>query len=532
MRRRMAVLTSILLASGFATPILAQTETVSGAPDRTAVVIYRDQPVDTAALMARANQPWNSGLDREGLALIVERRVIDLPAGEAVIRFRGVATGIVPQTATLDGLPADVVERNTDFDLLSPGSLLNRSVGEVVRVVRTNPATGEQVVRSAVVRSGATGTVLEIDGRLEALNCSGLTERIIFDRLPEGLNDQPVLSVRTRAPSAGRYTVTLAYLATGLQWSADYVARLNPNGRTLDLTGWITLANFSGTGFSRSPVQVVAGTLNRNADTRPVDPVEVERESRCWPQDTTTSGPSGPTFREDRVAYAAPPMMVGAAMMDEIVVTGSRIRREKLAEQGELGDYKIYTLPEVTDVNARQTKQVRFLEQSGVRFTRLYRHVIDAYDEDEPAAPALLLRLKNDRREGLGVPLPGGGVSLIERQAGHGLLTGQARFNDRGIGLPVELEFGRAMDLTVEHSLEDEREVGKKTRVTVSATVANDKPEAVEIELSPGEYENDGFRIVSSNARSIITDAGLPAWRLRVPAGRSRTLRYTIEWDD
>lgn len=527
------ILAAILLATMAATPATAQVETLSAAPDSTAVVIYRDQPVDTSALMARASQPWSSGLDREGLALIVERRVIDLPAGDAVIRFRGVATGIVPQTATLDGLPADVLERNTDFDLLSPGSLLNRSIGEVVQVVRTNPVTGERVIRPAVVRSGSTGTVLEVDGQLEALGCSGLTERIIFDRLPEGLSDQPVLSVRTRAPTAGRYTVTLAYLATGLQWSADYVARLAPDGGTLDLTGWITLANFSGTGFRQSPVQVVAGTLNRNADTRPVEPVEVMRETRCWPQDTTTSGPFGPTFREDRVAYAAPPMMASAGMVDEIVVTGNRVsRREKLAEQGELGDYKIYTLPELTDVNARQTKQVRFLEQSGVRFTRLYRHQIDSRDEGEAVAPALTLRLKNDKRDGLGVPLPGGGVSLIERQAGHGLLTGQVRFNDRGIGLPVELEFGRAMDLTVEHSLEDQRRINGREHVTIAAVVSNDKPEAVEIELSPAEAGIQGFRIVSSDIRSIVTDAGVPGWRLRVPAGQSRSLRYTLEWDD
>lgn len=526
-------LAAILLATMAATPALAQVETLSAAPGSTAVVIYRDQPVDTSALMARANQPWNSGLDREGLALIVERRVIDLPAGDAVIRFRGVATGIVPQTATLDGLPADVLERNTDFDLLSPGSLLNRSVGEVVRVVRTNPASGERVIRPAIVRSGSTGTVLEVDGRLEALGCSGLTERIIFDRLPEGLSDQPVLSVRTRAPTAGRYTVTLAYLATGLQWSADYVARLAPDGQTLDLTGWITLANFSGTGFSQSPVQVVAGTLNRNADTRPVDPVEVMRETRCWPQDTTTSGPFGPTFREDRVAYAAPPMMAGyASEVDEIVVTGARVRRPVLAEQEELGDYKIYTLPELTDVNARQTKQVRFLEQSGVRFTRLYRQIIYVGDDNPTSAPTLLVRLKNQKQDGLGLPLPGGGVSLIERQGAHGLLTGQARFTDRGIGLPVELEFGRAMDLTVTHALEREQELGDKRRITVTATVANDKPAAVEVELVPAEIRLRGFRIVSSDLRSILTDAGVPAWRLRVPAGQSRTLRYTVEWDD
>lgn len=535
MRLRTTILTAIAALTGLAAPAWAQVESVSAAPERTAVVIYRDRPVDTAALIARSANPWER-LDREGLALIVETRTIDLPAGEAVIRFRGVATGIVPQTATLDGLPAQVVERNTDFDLLSPGSLLQRSVGEVVRVVRTNPETGEQTTKAAVVRSGPSGTVLEIDGRLEALDCSGLTERIIFDRVPEGLGDQPVLSVRTRAPEAGRYTVTLAYLATGLQWSADYVARLNPDGRSLSLTGWITLANFGGTGFRDSPVQVVAGTLNRDAGTVPVDPPEVPTAPRCWPQDTTTVGPmpGGPTD----VVYQASPVY-GSDDLDEIIVTGSRVRRDNtmansplVAVQGELGDYKIYTLPQRTDVSARQTKQVRFLEQDSVRFTRIYRERISLGVETEAHAPRLLLRLRNRTRDGLGMPLPGGGVALMETQAGRTLFTGQSHFEDRGIGLPVELEFGAAMDLTVSHTMERTNPNSDRIpRFTVTAEIRNDKPEAVEIEIAPAEFAYRGFRIVSSDAPPVITEGGYPAWRLRVPPGGGvRILTYTFEF--
>ncbi|MDP3657503.1 MAG: hypothetical protein Q8R45_11120 [Brevundimonas sp.] len=532
MRLRTTILTAIAALTGLAAPAWAQVESVSAAPERTAVVIYRDRPVDTAALIARSANPWER-LDREGLALIVETRTIDLPAGEAVIRFRGVATGIVPQTATLDGLPAQVVERNTDFDLLSPGSLLQHSVGEVVRVVRTNPETGEQTTKAAIVRSGPSGTVLEIDGRLEALDCSGLTERIIFDRVPEGLGDQPVLSVRTRAPEAGRYTVTLAYLATGLQWSADYVARLNPDGRSLSLTGWITLANFGGTGFRDSPVQVVAGTLNRDADTVPVDPPEVPTAPRCWPQDTTTAGAVGTVVDYLATVPAMSNSLVDDVELNEVIVTGSRIRREDLlAEQGELGDYKIYTLPERTDVSARQTKQVRFLEQDSVRFTRIYRERISVGVETEAHAPRLLLRLRNRTRDGLGMPLPGGGVALMETQAGRTLFTGQSHFEDRGIGLPVELEFGAAMDLTVSHTMERTNpNADRIPRFTVTAEIRNDKPEAVEIEIAPAEFAYRGFRIVSSDAPPVITEGGYPAWRLRVPPGGGvRTLTYTFEF--
>jgi len=527
--------------AAIAAPVRAQVETVSPGAERTTVVIYRDRPVDTSRLIERSSDPYER-LDREGLALIVETRTIDLPAGEAVIRLRGVATGIIPQTATLEGLPAHVVERNTDFDLLSPGSLLERSVGEVVRVLRTNPATGERIEKVAIIRSGPMGTVLEIEGRLEALGCSGLTERIVFDRVPEGLSDQPVLSIRTRAETAGRHTVTLAYLATGLQWSADYVATLDPDGRSLVLTGWITLANFGGSSFAGAPVQVVAGNLNRDEDSVPVEAAEVARAPVCWPMDTTTGAPPLITVSREEllgtgqatvIDYLATVPAMSNSLVEEVVVTGSRVVR-----LGELGDYKIYSLPEPTDVNARQTKQVRFLEQDDVRFTRTYAVDIDVADDDDPQQPVLLLRLRNEEAAGLGLPLPGGGVSLMETQAGQTLFAGQARFEDKGVGLPVELYFGEAMGLTVEQETLEEEEIAatddgyRRMRAVVAVTVSNDKPGPVEVEVRPQEWRYRGFRILRSSLRSVIAEGGYPVWLLRIPAGASEVLTYTIEYED
>lgn len=538
MRRSPVTAALVVLAAPvavLAAPAWAQVEVASPRAERTSVVIYRDAPVDTARLIERAADPYDAqALRAEGLALIVETRTLDLPAGETVIRFHGVASGIAPQTALVEGLPGGTVERNADFDLLTPGSLLTRSAGERVRVARVNRQTGEETLVPALLRASAEGPVLEIDGRFEVLDCQGLTQRILFDRVPEGLSDQPTLSVRTRTPTAGRYTVNLAYLATGLQWSADYVARLNPDGRTLNLTGWITLANFSGSGFTDAPVQVVAGNLNRDDDTRPVEPVLDPGRRSCWPTDTTTR--SAPRLSPIQpMAYPAPMAMRAAAgfgaatEVEEVVVTGSRI----IARLSNLGDYKIYTLPEPTDVNARQTKQVRFLEQDDVRFTRIYRHIIHTDDEDQSQTPMLLLRLRNETRDGLGVPMPGGGVSLFETQGTSRLLTGQTSFRDKGVGLPIELEFGGAMDLTVEHKVLEESSTGEdenqRTRSEVEVVVTNDKPVAIEIEVAPEEYSRRGFRILRSSARSVITDGGYPAWRLRVPAGSSRTLRYTIE---
>lgn len=532
MRRLLAITTALSLLAPSA---WGQTESVSARPDGATVVIYRDRPVDTVALMEQSRQPW-SQLDRQGLALIVETRTVDLPAGEGIIRFRGLATGVVPQSAVLEGLPAHVVERNADFDLLSPSSLMEKSVGEVVRVVRTNPATGEQVEKAAVIRAGAQGVVLEIDGRFEALDCSGLTERVVFDRVPEGLGDQPTLSVRTRAERAGRHTVTLAYLTTGLQWSADYVARLDPSDGTLDLTGWVTLANFGGTGFPDAPVQVVAGTLRKDAGTTPVEPLVRYQQNQCWPQGTTTFG-SGqfagyggappPPPPPPPPAPSAPMLrMVANEALDEVVVTGSRIAR-----QGELGDYKIYTLPEPTTVAARQTKQVRFLERDGVAYERVYRAgVLNADEESRPTG--VVLKLRNEERAGLGVALPGGSVAVMQPDgAGGVLLAGQDRFEDKGVGLPVRLNFGQSADVRVQTRLvkTDSSRRGAVTtqRSEIETTVTNARSEDVTVELVADAAMQRGFRIRSQSARSRVDDTGYPVWTLSVPANGAATLKAT-----
>lgn len=528
MRRLLAITTALTLLAPSA---WAQTESVSARPDGATVVIYRDQPVDTVQLMERSRQSW-SRLDREGLALIIETRTVDLPAGEGIIRFRGLATGVVPQSAVLEGLPAHVVEQNADFDLLTPAALMEKSAGEVVRVVRTNPATGEQVEKAAVIRSGAQGTVLEIDGRFEALDCSGQTERVIFDRIPEGLGDQPVLSVRTRAERAGRHTVTLAYLTTGLQWSADYVARLDPTDGTLDLTGWLTLANFGGTGFPDAPVQVVAGTLRKDEGTVPVEPLIRYQQNQCWPQGTTTFGsgesygipPPPPPAPPPPPMMAAPVAEMARMAKDEIVVTGNRVAR-----QGELGDYKIYTLPEPTTVAARQTKQVRFLEREGVAYERIYRaNVLN--DDDESRSTAIVMKLRNEEAAGLGVALPGGSVAVMQPDgAGGVLLAGQDRFVDKGVGLPVRLSFGESPDVRVQTRLvkSDSSTRGAVTtqRSEVETTVTNARSEPVTVELVADEAMSRGFRIRSQSIRSRIDDTGYPVWTLSVPANGAATLK-------
>lgn len=541
MRLLGAALAGSVGLSALTLPAYGQTiESVSAEPDSVAVVVYRDRPVDTAALMQRSRQPW-SQLDRQGLALIIEKRTVDVPRGQGIIRFQGLGTGIVPHSAMIEGLPADVLEQNADYELISPASLLEKSVGQTVTVVRTNASTGDLVEEAAILRAGSSGAVLQIGDRYEALDCSGLTKRIVFDEVPAGLGATPTLSVKTRAEEAGRYTVTLAYLATGLQWSADYVARMSTDGRTLDLQGWITLANFGGTSFADAPVVVVAGDLARESDTRPVQVRTRNNRVNCWPQMRTDQIQR--LYRaEDRREYEGPPMALPAPprlqvreAVDDIVVTANRVK----AELEELGDYKAYVLPHLTTVAARQTKQVLFLDQEAVPV----RHIraLNLSETGEGFEPAnVILLMRNRAEDGMGLPVPGGAANVMLADQGDGMMWGgQVSFEDTPAGLPLRLTLGQDELLTYQviQTLDDSRGRKKRRkavegyRVTVKNTAVEDA--AVEIDVPFYVAQNRGFRIERESLRSHIDrDRGVRVWTIDLPAGDERTFDVRWSYDD
>jgi hypothetical protein len=169
-----------------ATPAGAQQVVTSAAPDRVAVTLYRDPHRNAEEGM---NPQWLNGF-----ALVSETRQVTLPAGEAELRFEGVAGGIVPQSAIVAGLPDGIVERNRDAYLLSPESLLDRSLGRRVHLRRTAPATGAVTEEDAVIRTGADGAVvLQTAAGFEALRCTGLPETPVYEGVPSGLSARPTL---------------------------------------------------------------------------------------------------------------------------------------------------------------------------------------------------------------------------------------------------------------------------------------------------------------------------------------------------
>jgi hypothetical protein len=524
-RRRLGLALLLLAASAAAE---AQALVVSPRPEAIAVTVYRNAQRG----YQRLDPDWI-----EGFALVTETRTVRLPAGDSVVRFEGVSDGIIPASAIALGLPGEPGEKNRDARLISASTLVEAALGRRVRVRRTDRKTGRVTEAEAVIRSGPGGIVLQTREGFEALRCTGLPETIVYDGVPAGLTARPTLAIATHSPAATVATVRLSYLATGFDWEASYVARVAPDGRTLDLFAWLTLANGNDESFAEARTMAVAGKPNAKEEEAQ-DSAAGGIELKCWPQGRTHEIPE--TVRKPEIIND----LAEAGEGQSIVVTGSRIARPNLvsstpvtviATQEELGDLKLYRIPIPVTVAAHSQKQVALLVRSAVPFERGYTAYVRT--DDRLAEPSvrpvnMLLRMKNRSEKGLGLPLPQGQLAMFEPARGQPILVGETVIGDSAVGQDVEVEIGQSPDVLIAHRIiRDEDEDDDEDRRY------NPKPQLHELELTNARAVPVTVEVVipayvpwevTKPSRKLGVKNGHRLWLARVPANGTARLTFTL----
>ncbi len=485
----------------------------------------------------------------DNLALITEVRTVTLPKGGSVIAFEGVSDLIIPQSMILREFSGMTLERDFDYSLLSKTTLFENAVGESVFLTRFDEASGAVVKQEAQIISARrdTGVVMRVEGKIETLSCSGLTERVSFGPKHKGargnLSAKPVMSVRVRTEQAGEQEVVVSYLTSGLGWRADYRVDLKgtiedtPVGtRAASLLAWLTLTNDTAKDYSDVPLAIIAGDLNRDRDTRAVAVPQPYMQAQCYPIGNTKRGVFGVANRilNQKVEYrksaaygAAAPMMEMSMMSDEIVVTGSKART---ATEENVGDYKLYRVPGLVSVKPYQTKQIAFLDEDSVEIARYFKaEVHGAQDNPNPTPLTLAYSLNNEREGGLARSLPKGTFRIFDKRAnGKTVYLGESRIDNLAVDEEVELVTGRSMSVQMKTAGRGSRNL--KSKFLASHSVFNALGEAVRVKLINRDERLLGD-VITVESTTRDPDEIIPTWWFDVRPEAVGELTYGVKFE-
>jgi hypothetical protein len=461
---RQAWITAGLASLGVAGPVSAQQ---ASADKRLALTIYNSD-----------------------LALVEHVRPVTVAAGRQRLEFPGVSAQILSQTVSFAGSGLSVIEQNFDYDLLTPEKLMEKAVGSRVRIVRTNPGTGEEAEETAEVLSTVGGVVLKIGERIEVLREDGIPARVIFDEVPPNLRANPTLSILADAAAPVNGDVTLAYLTRGLSWNADYVAVFEEAAGNVSMQGWITLTNNSGTSFANANARLVAGDIN-----------VVGSEAEWW-------------------------------RMYDIRRNNANVRAAGVESSAreQLADYYVYPLAEATTIANNQTKQVSFLSAERVRASRGYEQTFYSFfSQDEPVPAEVRVRFSNSRSGGLGDQLPSGVVRVYARDArGQPQFVGEDRIGHTSAGSDLALKIGDAFDVTIQPTLKQTtRSSRRATDYDMSYLVRNARSQPITVTIRQDSLWRFN-EVIAQSLEGRRTDADSFAWDVPVPANGETELTFTV----
>ena len=483
----------LVAALALAGPVLAQSSEESAQGDVSVTIYNNDQ------------------------ALVQDIRRLDIASGRSRIEFPDVSARIRPETLSFAASGAAIIEQNFDFDLLTPAKMMEKAIGQTVTLIRTNPATGAETRERAKVLSTAGGVVIQIGDRIEVLRDDGLPVRVVFDRVPPNLRARPTLSVNVLSSRSGTRPASIRYLTPGLGWNADYVALYDEGDGTIDMQGWVTLTNNTGTTFHNANTLLVAGSpssANSYNNRRNV------RSNRSLSRPGTET-----------------------------------------ADREQLGDFYLYPIAGRTTIANAQTKQVSFLDVQGVKARKVYTRTVGWMQSDSDAQNAKSsIAFSSSREGGLGDALPAGTVRFYQRDSqGSPQFIGENGIGHTPMGSELSLVTGDAFDVFVQAEVEkrdritlDEWETYKRWQVyedgeivrqgtaqypkiayrtTMRYTFTNAKSTPVDVELIQGGLDRGwwarDFRVTSEDVKGEQLNFSTRKYVVTVPANGERVVRVT-----
>ena len=357
------------------------------------------------------------------------------------------------------------------------------------------------------------------------------TVRLVSDTDPAGTKvieqslesdlARPTLVWKLRTDKAGDHSTSLTYLCSNISWQANYVATITDGGGktdTLDLSGWVTINNASGTTYNNANVKLLAGDAH-------------VAEYRPGGMQGGMGGMSG---------GAAPP-----AGMSRPTDTVDRF------EGSGFSNYHQYALGRRATLSDAQPEQIELLKVEKIPVVKRYVYrpempdPIWALEEKEVldfgGRVLMLAEFKNSQQasEGLGVALPQGVFRVYRRDDDSpGEFIGQDEVDHTSKEEPVRIRIGYAEGLAgrctraAVRQNEGEKWREEDWKITISndrdelATVVVEQPLVVRAPKSGRR----NWQILKHSDDFRRKDAATLEFWVEVPANDPKTITFTVRY--
>ncbi len=459
----------------------------------------------------------------QNLSLIREERFLNLTKGMNRVIIPDIPSTIdgtsVHFLSLTDPSGVKVLEQNYQYDLVHQAKLLEKYIGKQVEFVRYDDAAKKEYsVFGRLLATGYApqpvygnampsfmntgGMIAEINGKIE-LNPAG---RLVLPSLPEGLILKPQLEWLVANNKDGQHKTEISYLASQLSWTCNYVALLDKNDTKLDLTGWVTVTNNSGTVFKNAGLKLVAGDVNI-------------------------------------VQNRFDGMMLARSMAADEA-------SQKQFKQTDLFEYKLYSLQRRTDINNNETKQIELTSARNVTSKKVfiydgfadqwrmyynnysYRSQGNFGQQSNPKV-GVFVTFRNDDKSNLGMPLPKGKVRVYKRDdEGKEQFVGEDEIDHTAKDEEVKLYLGNAFDIVGERVQKDFKSIaaGRIVEETIEIKVRNHKNESAEVLVYEHPWRWSQWEIVKANAEWEKVDQSTLKFPVKIGKDQEKVVSYTIRY--
>lgn len=471
-----------------------------------------------SAAWAQQSKPEGPALTIYNQNLAVVRTSVDLnlKPGNNEVTTTKVTSQLEPDSVVLRDragrYPVQIEEQNYDAAIATQQWMLQKYEGKTIDFQRSYFQNGQEktdLIPGKILRAEANGTqpLIEVNGTMQ-FQLPGLP---VFPASTDGLLLKPTLRWEIYSKNAAQFPAELSYLTHGFNWNATYnVVAARPEAvssgeEPVDIVGWVTISNNSGTDFTNARIKLMAGDV------------------------------------------AIRPAGYGMSVIGGLTAANVTMQAPyRPVTQKSFDDFHLYNLNRIVTLKDRETKQIEFLRVTGVPVTRKY-----VYDGAEPlpywqygqvytqegwgVASNKKVHIEqefvNSKQNHLGMPLPAGVVRFYRTDSdGQMEFVGENTIDHTPEGGKVRLTTGEAFDVTGERKQTEFHVTSNTMDESYLITVKNAKDKPVDVDVVEHLFRAANWEIVDESSNFEKRDSSTIAFPLTIPAHGQQQVSYKVHY--